>query len=92
MRLYRDRHLDRIETLVSDINAINSLNGNAFANKTVYVAMILTDPYTSSIMGRDFKNVPQGVNGTQIDNALNRIAHARAMVQQLPFRNVEYWW
>ena len=93
VRLYRDRNLDRIETSVADINSLNNLSGNAFTNTTtVYIAVILTDPYTSSIMGRDFKNVPQGVNGSQIDNALKRISHARAMLQQLPFKNIEYWW
>ena len=65
--------------------------GTVFANRTVYGAIICTDPKAANLLGRDFKNVPQGVNGTPSDNAWLRIENAKKMTQELPF-TVETWW
>ena len=65
--------------------------GTNFANTTVWGAMIQTDPTVAGLMGRDFSRVPQGVNGTAVDNAWARIDHAKQMTTDLPF-NVEFWW
>jgi len=62
-----------------------------FANRTVYGAMIFTDPNTASLLGRDFYRVPQGVNGTATENALARLAHGKQMIAGLPIP-VESWW
>jgi len=62
-----------------------------FANKTVWCAIIQTDPATANILGRDFHRVPQGVNGTAVDNALLRIENGKYLASTLPFA-VEFWW
>jgi hypothetical protein len=53
--------------------------------------MIQTDPAVANLMGRDFKQIPQGVNGTQVDNAVLRLENGRKMAAELPFP-VEFWW
>jgi hypothetical protein len=65
--------------------------GTKFANTTVWAAMILTDPMTAGVLGRDFYRVPQGVNGTAVDNAYRRIEHAKQTVKTFPFP-VDMWW
>ena len=65
--------------------------GTKFGNTTVWGAMILTDPTVAGLMGRDFSRVPQGVNGTAVDNAWARVDHAKEMTKSLPF-NIEFWW
>lgn len=62
-----------------------------FANTTVYSAMILTDPMISGLLGRDFHKVPEGVNGTAVENAKARIAHGKQTASLLPFK-VEFWY
>eukprot|EP00596_Hydrurales_sp_CCMP1899_P004193 CAMPEP_0119039714 /NCGR_PEP_ID=MMETSP1177-20130426/9336_1 /TAXON_ID=2985 /ORGANISM="Ochromonas sp, Strain CCMP1899" /LENGTH=251 /DNA_ID=CAMNT_0007003925 /DNA_START=550 /DNA_END=1305 /DNA_ORIENTATION=- len=65
--------------------------GTKFANTTVWAAMIQTDPTVAGVLGRDFHKVPQGVNGTAVDNAWARVEHAKKMTVDLPF-NVAFWW
>lgn len=69
----------------------STTKGTVFANTTVWAAMILTDPMTAGVLGRDFYRVPQGVNGTAVDNAYRRIEHAKATVKTFPFP-VDMWW
>ena len=69
----------------------STTKGTAFANTTVWAAMILTDPMTAGVLGRDFYRVPQGVNGTAVDNAYRRIEHAKETVKTFPFP-VDMWW
>lgn len=60
-------------------------------NITVWGAMILTDPSVSVVMGRDFHKIPQGVNGTQADNALLRIENGKSTCKELPFP-IDLWY
>ena len=52
-------------------------SGQRFANQTIWATMILTDPMTANILGRDFHRIPQGVNGTQIENAWRRVENGK---------------
>jgi hypothetical protein len=70
---------------------INWSQGRHFAGKVVYGAMIHTDPKIASVLGRDFHKVPQGVNGSAVENAQLRFESGRKMVQELPFP-VQLWW
>ena len=69
----------------------STTRGTKFANTTVWGAMILTDPMTAGVLGRDFYRVPQGVNGPAVDNAYRRIEHAKNTVKTFPFP-VDMWW
>jgi len=66
-------------------------SGQRFANQTIWATMILTDPMTANILGRDFHRIPQGVNGTQIENAWRRVENGKKMTESLPFK-VTFWW
>lgn len=65
--------------------------GTYFANTTVYGGIILTDPTIAEVLGRDFHRVPQGVNGTQQDNAYMRHENAKRLMEELPF-SIETWY
>jgi hypothetical protein len=65
--------------------------GVEFAGKTVYSAIISTDPKMAMVMGRDFHKVPQGVKGSPVSNAYQRLEQSRRMTAELPFP-VETWW
>ena len=70
-RAAREKHRD-----VSNAAALAGVQRYIpFANRSVYGAMIFTDPATANLLGRDFYRVPQGVNGTAQDNAKARLAH-----------------
>lgn len=62
-----------------------------FANRTVYGAMIFTDPATANLLGRDFYRVPQGVNGTALDNANARLAHGKKFIAEFPIPVESVW-
>jgi hypothetical protein len=68
----------------------NTYRGTRVGNITVFGAMILTDPDISSILGRDFHKVPQGVNGSTAQNAEGRIQNGKYTASQLPF-DVQFW-
>jgi hypothetical protein len=77
---------------ISNAQALANVQRYAtFANRTVYGAMIFTDPSTANLLGRDFYRVPQGVNGTALDNANRRLAHGKQFISELPIP-VESWW
>jgi hypothetical protein len=65
--------------------------GEEFAGRTVYSAIINTDPKMAMVMGRDFHKVPQGVKGSPVSNAYQRLDQSRRMTSELPFP-VETWW
>lgn len=76
-------------------NAVALANSQRFvnyANRSVYGAMIFTDPNTANLLGRDFYRVPQGVNGTALDNANARVAHGKKIIAEMPFLQIESWW
>lgn len=64
---------------------VNISIGTHFAGTTVWGGMIQTDPKMSSMLGRDFHKVPQGVKGTPVDNANIRLENGRKMIAELPF-------
>ncbi len=82
-----------ITVVRSKHNAVepNPYKGTRIGNVTVYGAMILTDPDISSVLGRDFYRVPQGVNGSANQNAHWRIENGKQTASQLPF-NVDFWY
>ena len=65
--------------------------GESFAGRTVYGAVINTDPKMSMVMGRDFHKVPQGVKGSPASNAMQRLEQSRNVAAEIPFI-VESWW
>ncbi len=65
--------------------------GQEFAGRTVYSAIINTDPKMAMVLGRDFHKVPQGVKGSPVSNAYQRLEQSRRMTSELPFQ-VETWW
>lgn len=81
------RNVNRLSRTTELIEA----GGTKFANTTVWAAMIQTDPTVAGILGRDFHKVPQGVNGSAVDNAWARVEHAKKMTIDLPF-SVSFWW
>lgn len=86
-RAAREKHRD-----VSNAAALAGVQRYIpFANRSVYGAMIFTDPATANLLGRDFYRVPQGVNGTALDNANARLAHGKNFIAELPIP-VESWW
>ncbi len=66
------------------------VTGTMLGGKLVFSAIINTDPMIAGVLGRDFHKVPQGVNGTQRDNALLRIENSKLLIKQLPI-NVDSW-
>ena len=70
---------------------VNSLGKALILNdKMVYSSIIVTDPLLADILGRDFHRVPQGVNGSAVDNAHSRWANSRELVALLPMQ-VQTW-
>lgn len=51
----------------------------------------MTDPDVAGVLGRDFHKVPEGVNGTAVDNALARVSHGRELAKEIPFP-INVWW
>ena len=66
-------------------------DGETFAGRTIYGAVINTDPKMSMVMGRDFHKVPQGVKGSPASNAMQRLEQSKNMAAEMPF-TVESWW
>ena len=67
-----------------DVNAILQTKQRwaVFGNHSVTGAMIFTDPNTAGLLGRDFYRVPQGVNGTAVENAQARVAHGKKFIEE----------
>lgn len=51
----------------------------------------MTDPMIAAVLGRDFHRVPQGVNGTAMQNAEWRILNGRKTISELPFHVSEWY-
>jgi hypothetical protein len=75
---------------ISKEGSINPYKGTKIGNTTVYAAMILTDSSVAGYLGRDFYRVPQGVNGTAVQNAQWRIENGKKTASELPF-HVDFW-